>query len=69
MKTLTGDGRWAGDTGQPHSWQPYRLRRRLRSERAVAFDTDGVITDSARSHAAAWKQAYDACMSERERER
>ncbi|MFF0286710.1 HAD family hydrolase [Streptomyces sp. NPDC005262] len=38
----------------------------LRSVRAVVFDTDGVITDSARSHAAAWKQAFDACLSERE---
>lgn len=35
----------------------------LRSVRAVVFDTDGVITDSARSHAAAWKKAFDACLS------
>ncbi|MDT0443920.1 HAD family hydrolase [Streptomyces johnsoniae] len=28
--------------------------------RAVVFDTDGVITDSARLHAAAWKEAFDA---------
>jgi HAD superfamily hydrolase (TIGR01509 family) len=28
--------------------------------RAVVFDTDGVITDSARVHAAAWKEAFDA---------
>ncbi|WP_326599153.1 HAD family hydrolase [Streptomyces sp. NBC_01803] len=27
--------------------------------RAVVFDTDGVITDSARVHAAAWKEAFD----------
>ncbi|WP_059013479.1 HAD family hydrolase [Streptomyces specialis] len=27
--------------------------------RAVVFDTDGVITDSARAHAAAWKEAFD----------
>ncbi|MFD5317734.1 HAD family hydrolase [Streptomyces sp. NPDC127098] len=26
----------------------------------VVFDTDGVITDSARAHAAAWKEAFDA---------
>ncbi len=38
----------------------------LRSVRAVVFDTDGVITDSARSHAAAGKKAFDACLSERE---
>ncbi|MFB7528317.1 HAD family hydrolase [Streptomyces sp. NPDC056178] len=35
----------------------------LRSVRAVVFDTDGVITDSARRHAAAWKKAFDACLS------
>ncbi|WP_327368098.1 HAD family hydrolase [Streptomyces sp. NBC_01217] len=35
----------------------------LRSVRAVVLDTDGVITDSARSHAAAWKKAFDACLS------
>lgn len=29
---------------------------------AVVFDTDGVITDSARVHAAAWKQAFDAYL-------
>lgn len=29
--------------------------------RAVVFDTDGVIIDSARVHAAAWKAAFDAC--------
>jgi beta-phosphoglucomutase family hydrolase len=30
--------------------------------RAVVFDTDGVITDSARVHAAAWKAAFDAYL-------
>ncbi|MFE4369591.1 HAD family hydrolase [Streptomyces sp. NPDC056835] len=35
----------------------------LRSVRAVVFDTDGVITDSAGVHAAAWKGAFDACLS------
>lgn len=34
----------------------------LRSVRAVVFDTDGVITDSAGVHAAAWKGAFDACL-------
>ncbi|MGP3984897.1 HAD family hydrolase [Streptomyces sp. KR80] len=29
---------------------------------AVVLDTDGVITDSARIHAAAWKTAFDACL-------
>ncbi|MFJ7071827.1 HAD family hydrolase [Streptomyces sp. NPDC098781] len=31
----------------------------LRAVRAVVFDTDGVITDSAKVHAAAWKVAFD----------
>jgi beta-phosphoglucomutase family hydrolase len=31
----------------------------LRDVRAVVFDTDGVITDSARVHAAAWRTAFD----------
>ncbi|ARF53960.1 HAD family hydrolase [Streptomyces gilvosporeus] len=34
----------------------------LRSLRAVVLDTDGVITDSARAHAAAWKGAFDAAL-------
>lgn len=40
------------------------LVRPLRHVRAVVFDTDGVITDSARVHAAAWKRAFDACLRE-----
>jgi beta-phosphoglucomutase family hydrolase len=36
----------------------------LRDIRAVVFDTDGVITDSARVHAAAWKTAFDAFLRE-----
>jgi HAD superfamily hydrolase (TIGR01509 family) len=44
--------------------------RRLRAVRAVVFDTDGVITDSARLHATAWKEAFDDCLREwRERTR
>lgn len=31
----------------------------LRDVRAFVFDTDGVITDSAKVHAAAWKVAFD----------
>ncbi|MDT9699255.1 beta-phosphoglucomutase family hydrolase [Streptomyces sp. P17] len=34
----------------------------LTDVRAVVFDTDGVITDSARVHAAAWKEAFDAFL-------
>ncbi|MEV1063610.1 beta-phosphoglucomutase family hydrolase [Streptomyces sp. NPDC050263] len=36
----------------------------LRSIEAVVFDTDGVITDSAKVHAAAWKIAFDAYLAE-----
>ncbi|MGP8303893.1 HAD family hydrolase [Streptomyces inhibens] len=35
----------------------------LHSLRAVVFDTDGVITDSARVHAAAWKGAFDPVLA------
>lgn len=35
----------------------------LRSLRAVVFDTDGVVIDSAGLHAAAWKTAFDACLT------
>ncbi|MFS8204757.1 HAD family hydrolase [Streptomyces sp. CWNU-52B] len=34
----------------------------LREIGAVVLDTDGVITDSARVHAAAWKSAFDAFL-------
>ncbi|MEV4061321.1 HAD-IA family hydrolase [Nonomuraea dietziae] len=33
--------------------------------RAVVFDTDGVVTDTARVHAAAWKSALDPFLRER----
>ncbi|ALC25175.1 HAD family hydrolase [Streptomyces pristinaespiralis] len=35
---------------------------RWRGVDAVVLDTDGVITDSAKIHAAAWKTAFDACL-------
>lgn len=35
----------------------------LRDIHAVVLDTDGVITDSARVHAAAWKTAFDAFLA------
>ncbi|MFI2364693.1 HAD family hydrolase [Promicromonospora sp. NPDC019610] len=34
---------------------------------AVVLDTDGVITDTARTHAAAWKRAFDELLRERGR--
>ncbi|MCX5336669.1 HAD family phosphatase [Streptomyces sp. NBC_00140] len=41
------------------SLAPGTLAAVLRDVRGVVFDTDGVITDSARVHAAAWKTAFD----------
>ena len=35
--------------------------------RACLFDLDGVLTDTARVHAAAWKEAFDAFLHERAR--
>ncbi|MFI1440424.1 HAD family hydrolase [Streptomyces fructofermentans] len=40
-----------------------RLAPALRDVDAVVFDTDGVITDSAHAHAAAWKSAFDAHLA------
>ncbi|QFY10476.1 HAD hydrolase-like protein [Nonomuraea phyllanthi] len=34
----------------------------LTTLRAVVFDTDGVVTDTARVHAAAWKHVFDAYL-------
>jgi HAD superfamily hydrolase (TIGR01509 family) len=34
----------------------------LSSLRAVVFDTDGVVTDTARVHAAAWKHTFDSFL-------
>lgn len=39
--------------------------RRLRAMAAVVLATDGVITDSAQLHAAAWKEAFDASLHAR----
>lgn len=41
----------------------------LRPVRVVAFDTGGVITDSARSRTAAWEQASDTRLPECEVQR
>ncbi|WP_438484282.1 HAD family hydrolase [Streptomyces sp. S186] len=35
----------------------------LRPVRAVVFDTDGVLTDTAGLHAAAWREAFDGCLA------
>nr|WP_261992035.1 HAD-IA family hydrolase [Streptomyces sp. ms191] len=39
------------------------LREVVPEVRAVLFDTDGVLLDSAVLHAAAWKRAFDACLT------
>jgi HAD superfamily hydrolase (TIGR01509 family) len=39
----------------------------LRVIDAVVLDTDGVITDTARTHAAAWKRVFDELLRERGR--
>ncbi|WP_156724874.1 HAD family hydrolase [Streptomyces apocyni] len=36
----------------------------MKPVRAVVFDTDGVLLDSAALHAAAWKTAFDGCLEE-----
>lgn len=41
------------------------LHPRLRDVAAVVCDTDGVLLDSARVHAAAWQRAFDATLRER----
>ncbi|MGW6736557.1 HAD family hydrolase [Streptomyces sp. NPDC055013] len=50
----------------PRPLTPDRAREALapalHDVRAVVFDTDGVITDSARVHAAAWKVAFDGYL-------
>ncbi|WP_067281644.1 HAD family hydrolase [Streptomyces jeddahensis] len=38
------------------------LPRILRGMAGVILDTDGVIIDSARVHAAAWQEAFDTCL-------
>ncbi|MFF8381629.1 HAD family hydrolase [Streptomyces sp. NPDC015661] len=40
----------------------------VRPPRAVVLDTDGVLLDSATVHAAAWKVAFDICLSARARD-
>jgi beta-phosphoglucomutase-like phosphatase (HAD superfamily) len=36
--------------------------------RACLFDLDGVLTQTARIHAVAWKQLFDAYLDDRSRE-
>ncbi|AKH85772.1 hydrolase [Streptomyces sp. CNQ-509] len=52
-------------SGEPAFTHPARLGSRLDGLHAVVFDTDGVIIDSARIHAAAWQLAFDAALRAR----
>lgn len=52
----------AAAPGEPVGTPSSGLVPRMRGLRAVVFDTDGVITESAGVHAAAWKLAFDAAL-------
>ncbi|KAF4407191.1 MULTISPECIES: HAD family phosphatase [Streptomyces] len=54
-----GSGTTAPAGGTAPRERPSRV---LGGVRALVLDTDGVITDSARVHAAAWKEAFDAAL-------
>lgn len=41
------------------------VRLLMQHHRGVIFDLDGVLTDTARVHAAAWKQLFDEYLSQR----
>lgn len=49
----------------PHGASRHGIAPALRHVRAVVLDTDGVITDTAGIHTAAWKRAFDACLRRR----
>ncbi len=49
------------ETGSPPRFPSHRLQ-------AVIFDMDGVVTRTARLHAAAWKEMFDAYLKDREGE-
>jgi alpha,alpha-trehalase len=44
---------------------PEEVRRGLFALEAVVFDTDGVLTDTASVHAAAWKRLFDEYLQQR----
>jgi trehalose 6-phosphate phosphatase len=53
------------DTTDPQPPPPNRLDPRMATLAAVIFDMDGVITDTASVHAAAWQRLFDAYRKER----
>lgn len=58
MAASTGQARQAGPAGG-------RPRAAPAPPKAVLFDMDGVITDTAQAHAAAWQRLFDAYLRER----
>jgi HAD superfamily hydrolase (TIGR01509 family) len=56
-------------TGRPASTMVIPVAIPLERIDAVVFDTDGVITDTARLHAAAWKRVFDEFLHERATQR
>jgi beta-phosphoglucomutase family hydrolase len=57
--------RWCGASGRTNAAN-LTVTRDFQFD-AVIFDMDGVITDTASVHAAAWKQTFDAYLRSRER--
>jgi hypothetical protein len=55
---------WPGDR-IPGVTDPGRPALSLDRLEAVVFDTDGVLTDTARVHAAAWRRLFDECLAQR----
>src|SRR5690606_7404755 len=61
----------AGQEGRPFLMVPddEHVHPCLQGMRAGVFDLDGVVTDTAALHAAAWKELFDTCLRERARVR
>ena len=49
---------------RPAPWDGPARRHSLRHFRAVVFDMDGVVTDTAGVHAQAWKDLFDSALAE-----
>lgn len=63
---VTVQGGGEDQLGDGHTASPAEVFTRARSE-AVLFDMDGVLTATARIHAAAWKQMFDEYLESRSR--
>ena len=49
---------------RPAPWDGPARRHSLRHFRAVVFDMDGVVTDTAGVHAQAWKDLFDSALAD-----